>query len=158
MNVSCRHEPHVLRAAAENQWTDALRDHVRTCTDCAAAANAAPFMTRFARFDERQGKLPDPSIVWLKAQILSAGVAVDRAARPLNVLQMVAYLVVAGGWATVLTWKWADLQRWLLGFTPAQIAQSMSHSATLSITFLMTVVVLATMTVMLALHTILAED
>ncbi len=158
MTDTCRFEPHVRRAAAENDWTDALREHVRTCADCAAAAVAAPFMTRFARVDERQSKLPDPGVVWLKAQLLGGKVAAERAARPLNALQMIAYVVVAGGWAAVVTWKWADLQRWLFGFTPVQIAQSMSHNASLSITFLMAVVLLATMTVMLALHTILAED
>ena len=158
MSESCRYEPHVRRAAAGNDWTESLREHVRTCVDCAAAANAAPFMTRFARFDERPSKLPEPSVLWLKAQILGGRVAVDRASRPLNVLQIVAYLFVAGGWAAMLTWKWADLQRWLLGFTPTEIAHSLAQSASLSITFLLTVVVLATMTVMLALHTILAED
>ena len=158
MNETCRFEPQVRRAATDNQWTDALREHVASCADCAAAAAAAPFMTRFARIDERQSKLPDPSVVWLKAQLLSGNAMADRAARPLNVLQIIAYVAVAGGWAAVLTWKWADLQRWLLGFTPSQIAQSMSQNATMSLTFLMTVVVLATMTVMLALHTILAEE
>lgn len=158
MNEPCRHEPHVLRAAVENQWTDALREHVKTCSDCASAALAAPFMTRFARVDERRGKLPDPNVLWLKAQLLANTAAAQRAGRPLNVLQMIAYVVVAGGWAAVLTWKWAELQRWLLAFTPLQMAQNMSHSTTMSITFLLTVVVLATMTVVLAFHTILAED
>ncbi|HSP35626.1 MAG TPA: hypothetical protein VLU46_15045 [Thermoanaerobaculia bacterium] len=158
MREPCRHEPQVRRAAIDDDWTDALRQHVVTCADCAAAASSAPFMARFARVDERQTKLPDPSVVRLKAMLLAGNVAADRAARPLNILQMVAYVVVAGGWAAVLTWKWADLQRWLLGFTPIEIAQNMSRNATLSMTFLLAVVVLATMTVMLALHTVLAED
>ena len=158
MTEPCRYEPQVRRAAAEQRWTDALREHVETCADCASAAAAAPFMTRFARIDERQKTLPDPSVVWLKAQIFRGSVAADRAARPLNILQMIAYIVVAGGWAAVLTWKWADLQHWLMSYTPVAIVQNMSRSATLSTTFLLTVVVLATMTVMLALHTILAEE
>ena len=158
MNELCRHEPHVRRAAVENQWTDALREHVQTCSDCSAAALAAPFMTRFARIDERRGKLPDPNVVWLKAQLLGSTAAAQRATRPLNILQMISYVIVAGGWASVLTWKWSDLQRWLLGFTPLQMAQNMTHSATMSSTFLLTVFVLATMTVGLAFHTIRAEE
>ena len=31
MSELCRHEPHVIRAVVENQWTDALREHVATC-------------------------------------------------------------------------------------------------------------------------------
>ncbi len=158
MNEPCRHEPQVRRAVIEERWTDALRAHVKACPDCAAAAATAPFMNRFARLDERQHKLPDPSVVWLKAQLLRGTIIAERAARPLNVLQIIAYAVVAGGWAAVLTWKWNDLQRWLLGFTPMQIVSGVTHATPLSITFLLTVVILATMTVMLALHTILAED
>jgi len=152
----CRHEPHVRRATVENQWTDALREHVASCADCAAAAAAGTFMTRLSRFDERPRKLPDASVVWLKAQLFRGSVIADRAARPLNIVQMLAYTVVAGGWAAVLTWKWNDLQHWLLGFTPTQMVQRMSSP--LSATFLLTVVILATMTVILGLHTILAED
>jgi hypothetical protein len=158
MTERCRYEVHVIRAVAEARWTDSLRQHVTECADCAAAAAAAPFMTRIARMDERQQKLPDPSVVWFKAQLLKGSAIADRITSPLNIVQIVAYAVVAAGWAGMLTWKWPDLQRWLLSFTPSQMAQGVTHSNTLSISFLLTVVILASMTVMLALHTILAED
>jgi hypothetical protein len=155
--MSDRHEVHVRRAAAQDQWTDALREHVKTCADCAAAAAATPFMKRLAAIDDRARALPDPAVLWLKAQIFRGTALAERATRPLNVAQIVAYLVVAAGWASVLTWKWADLQRWILGFTPAGMVQSVSANP-LSLTFMLAIVVLASMTVMLALHTILAED
>jgi hypothetical protein len=155
MTEPCRHEPQVRRAASENRWTDALREHVATCAECAAAAAAAPFMTRLAHLDERLRKLPDPAVVWLKAQLFRGNFVAARAARPLNIVQMMAYGIVAAGWAAVLTWKWTDLQRWLLSFTPARLMEGVSS---LPVTFLLTVVVLATLTVMLGLHTILAEE
>lgn len=158
MSERCRHETHVIRAVADDQWTDALREHVASCADCAATAAAAPFMKRLARLDERQQKLPDPAVVWLKAQLLRGSAIAERATRPITIAQLTAYLVVAGGWAAVLTWKWADLQRWLLSFTPTSIVQGMTHGSPMSVTFLLVVVILASMTVMVALHTILAED
>ena len=158
MTERCRHEVHVIRAVAEDRWTDSLREHVTECEYCAAAAAAAPFMTRFARIDERQQKLPDPSVMWLKAQLLRGSVIAERISRPLNVAQLVAYAVVAAGWAGVLTWKWPDLRRWLLGFTPSRMVLGLGEGGSLSITFLLLVVVLASITVMVALHTILAED
>jgi len=158
MSETCRHEPHVIRAASQNDWTEALRAHVATCADCTAAAAAAPFMRNIARIDSRDRKLPDPALLWLKAQLLRNTFIAERAMRPLNMLQMIAYSAVAAGWAGMLTWKWSDLQRWMLAFSPATMAQGVAHASPLSITFLMTVVVLASMTVMLALHTILAED
>lgn len=159
MSEACRHEPHVLRAANEDRWTDALRDHVKTCQDCAIAALAAPFMRRLARVDERQKKLPDPGVVWLKAQLLAGSAVDDRIARPLNIAQMFSYGVVAAGWAALLTWKWSDLQRWLGTLTPSGVAEGLSGStAGLSGSVLMMLVVLSTVTVVLAFHTILAEE
>ena len=158
MSEPCRHETHVIRAASEDRWTEALREHVPTCAGCTAAVAAAPFMRRISRIDARQRKLPDPAVLWLKAQLLRSSAIADRAMRPLNIAQMTAYAAVAAGWAALLTWRWPDLQRWLLTLTPTQMAQGVAHSSSLSITFLLTIVILASTTVMLALHTILAED
>jgi hypothetical protein len=159
MTEHCRFEPQARSASSENRWTDALREHVKTCEECAMASLAAPFMARYARADERRHKLPDPSVVWLKAQLLGGIAVADRVARPLNVMQMVAYLVVAAGWATLLTWKWNDLQRWAVSLTPSGMAEGLAGSgASLSISVLGVLVMLATVTVVLAFHTILAEE
>ena len=158
MTGICRHEVHVRRAAAEDQWTDALREHVKTCADCAAAAAATPYMKRLAAIDERKSKLPDPSVLWLKAQLLRGTAIAERATRPLSIIQIAAYLIVGGSWAGILTWRWPDMERWLLGFTPASVVQGMAENAPSSLTFFFAMVVLVSMTVMLALHTILAED
>lgn len=159
MNESCRFEPEVLRAAEEERWTDAMREHLRTCDDCVAAASVAPWMNRFAKLSDREHILPDPSVVWLKAKLMQGAIDAGRVARPLDLAQMLAYLVVAGGWAGLLTWRWEALAGWLNSFTPAGLVQTASSSATsFSLSFFAMVFVLASMTVMLALHTILAED
>lgn len=158
MSEPCRYEPNVIRAAGDNDWSEALRAHVQTCSTCSAAASAAPFMQSLSRIDERQRKLPDPALLWLKAQLLRNTAMADRAMRPLNIVQIVSYLAVAAGWAAVVTWRWSDLQRWLFGFTPTHMVQGITQTSPLSITFLLTIVILASMTLMLALHTILAED
>ena len=158
MSESCRYEADVARAAAEDRWTEPLREHLGACDDCVAAASVAPWMTRFSRISDREHKLPDPQIVWLKAQLLQNSVDVARVTRPLNVLQLVAYLVVAGGWTALLTWKWDVVQTWLRGLTPTGLVENVARAETLSMSFLAFVVVLGTMTVTLALHTILAEE
>jgi hypothetical protein len=158
MSESCRFEADVLRAAQEDRWTDALRRHLGECDECVAAASAAPWMTRFARISDREHLLPDPQIVWLKAQLLQGTIDVARATRPLNALQLIAYLVVAGGWAALLTWKWDAVMKWMKGLTPAGMVQNMATGQSLSMSFFALLIVLATMTVTLALHTILAEE
>jgi hypothetical protein len=150
MNDLCRHEPNVRRAAAEDRWSEALRAHVQECADCAAAASVGPFMTNLARIDERRHPLPHPTVVWLKAQLLGSVAVAERITRPLTIFQMVAYVIVAGGWAGLLMWKWTALQNWVLSFA--------TGNATISLTASIAVALLASMTVMLALHTILVEE
>jgi hypothetical protein len=153
--TACRWEADVLRAAREDRWADNLRRHLAECDDCAMTASIAPWMTSFARLGDREHRLPDPSIVWLKAKLMQGTAEASRATRPLTIIQMVSYLVVAGGWASVLMWKWDAIEKWIHGLTPTGV---ISNTASLSLSFFGIVFVLASMTVMLALHTILAED
>jgi hypothetical protein len=156
--MSCRFEPEILHAVKEDRWTDALRRHLAECDECVAAVSVAPWMTRFSRISDREHRLPDPQLVWLKARLLQGSADVARVSRPMNVVQIVAYLVVAGGWAALLTWKWAAVATWLRGFTPIGMMHNVTRGESLSLSFFAFVFVLASMTVMLALHTIMAED
>ena len=66
-------------------------------------------------------RLPDPNSLWVKAKLLQSTAAMERASRPLTRFQIAAYLIVAGGWAALVTWKWSALQAWINSFTPAHI-------------------------------------
>lgn len=156
--TACRFESDILRAAADEVWTDALREHLATCEDCVAAASVAPWMRSFSRISDREHILPDPAIVWLKAKLLQGSVDATRATRPLDFAQFLAYGIVAAGWAALLTWRWPAVKAWIASFTPAAIVTHTARTETLSMSFFALVFVLASFTVMLALHTILAEE
>lgn len=156
MNDVCRFEREVLEAAESDRWTDALREHAAGCADCAAAAAVAPWMDRFAHLSDREHILPHPSIVWLKAQVMRNSAEMARASRPMHIVQMAAYLAVAAGWAVMLTWKWDDVQRLIDNFSATGFAAGSSHL--LSLPLFTALLFLGTVTVTLAMHTILAED
>ena len=158
MTGNCRHEPEILRAAEEDRWTDSLRAHLAECDECVATASVAPWMDRFAHISDREHILPDPSVVWLKAKLLQTTEDAGRISRPLDLAQMLAYIVVAGGWAGLLTWRWPQIEHWLHSLTPTGIVTNAARAESLSMSFFAVVFVLASMTVMLALHTILAEE
>ena len=158
MSASCRYEAEVIRAAEEDRWTDALRAHLRDCDDCMATASIAPWMDRFARISDREHILPDPSIVWLKAKLLQTTADANRASRPIDAAQLIAYAIVAAGWASMVMWRWNDIERWVRSFSPTGLIESAARAEQVSLSFLGMVFVLGSMTVMLALHTILAED
>ena len=157
----CAYESNVLEAAESGRWSESLRAHVASCQTCEAAASVAQWMTGFARQDDREHILPDPAVVWLKAQLLRQHAAVEQASRPLHVLQITAYMIVAAGWAALLTWKWTAVEEWMLTFSPRYFVSGAalgSAATSLSMTFFAVVIVLSSLTVMLALHTILAEE
>ena len=155
----CRLERDVMLAAIDDRWTDALRRHVSECADCAAAATVSPWMQTFSRVDEREHILPDPAVVWIKAQILRGSAAIDRVSRPLAIYQLIAYALVAAGWAAMLTWKWNALTAWFESLTPSGfVATAAASTSDASLPFFLLVVVLSSMTVVLAFHTILAEE
>jgi hypothetical protein len=161
LTTACRFEPDVIRAAANGEWTASLRAHLAACADCAAASEVGPWMTEFARIDDREHILPDPAVLWLKAKLMQSNVAMQRAALPITRLQIAAYLVVAACWAALLTWKWTAIQGWVNSFTPSHVVLASAGAetaASLSISLFAAVVVLASATVFLAMQTILAED
>jgi hypothetical protein len=151
MNESCIHEPQVRHAAIEDRWTDALRQHLKECAECSVAAAVTPFMTAFARPEARRRPLPDPAVIWLKARLWRGTAVAERAARPLNIIQMISYGVIAAGWAGLMNWKWSDIQQWLFG------ALSGVQPVT-PVPVILGFVVLSSLTVMLGLHAILAEE
>jgi hypothetical protein len=161
MNGNCRLEPDVIRAASTGAWSESLRTHVGTCPDCAAAAEVGPWMESFARLDDRRHNLPDPAVLWLKAKLMRSNADVQRAALPMTRLQIAAYLIVAACWAALLTWKWTAIQAWVNGLTPNHMilgASGAESTASLSLTFLIGIVLLGSATFAIAMHTILAEE
>lgn len=118
------------------------------------------WMKQFAIVD-RHPQLPDANTLWVKAKLMQSVAAAERAALPVTRTQIAAYLIVAAGWAALVTWKWTALQAWINSFTPAHIIMGAAGAQTaqsLSLTFLMALIALASVTVILAFHTILAEE
>jgi hypothetical protein len=160
MRTDCPFEPNVIDAVTSDAWTESLRAHIASCDSCAAAAEVAPWMVSFSGINEREHILPDPAVLWLKARLLQSNAAVERAALPITRLQIAAYLIIAACWAALLTWKSAALQVWINHLSPGHLILNAGTNATasLSVTVLFAVIVLASATVGVAMHTILAEE
>jgi len=118
------------------------------------------WMKQFAAIDDREHVLPDPAVIWLKARVLQAAKDAERASRPITTMQIAAYITVAACWAALLTWKWGAIQAWLDSMRPSHIVLGAAGAQTssLSLSLLAVVVILGSATVMLAMHTIFAED
>jgi len=160
MTTECPFEPNVMDAVTNDAWTESLRTHVASCDDCAATAEVGPWMARLAGLDERPHTLPDPAVLWLKAKLLRSSAAVERASLPITRLQIAAYLIIAACWAALLTWKSSALQAWINHLSPGHmiLGATGAEARSLSLSVLFALIILASATVGLAMHTILAEE
>ncbi|HET7433349.1 MAG TPA: hypothetical protein VFN10_01415 [Thermoanaerobaculia bacterium] len=149
MSDACRFEHDVVAG----RWTDSLRAHVASCEECAATMSVSPWLTKFAKIPDREHILPDPAVLFLKAQLMRATSEAARLSRPMTFFQLIAYTIIAAGWAAVLTWKWKALEEWL---HPG--VSMLASGSSVSLTFVAMIFVLGSATVMLAVHTILAEE
>ena len=64
----CPMEASVLLARRTGQWSETLESHIADCSNCQELLNVAGFMNGIADNLRRDPALPDPALVWLKAQ------------------------------------------------------------------------------------------
>lgn len=149
--MRCPHEPHVVSAVIENKWTSTTRAHVASCEACAAAAAVAPFMADLAGAEVPQRVVPDPALLWLKAQLPPPAAAAS-VGRPMRVVQLMAYLVVAATWIGLLVSKWSALEAWVSSLP------TVSGGSTLLPALALCFMLLSSLLVTLALHAVLADE
>jgi len=84
----CEHEGRVARAAREDRWTEALRNHRDGCSACAETALVTAALVADPALD--RDPLPDPHQVWLTARLRSRRLAAERATWPITLAYRVA--------------------------------------------------------------------
>jgi amino acid permease len=63
----CEHESAVIRAARTGKWDKSLQSHAQTCPVCAEAMRVHAAMSSLIKH-EQIPPIPDPKLIWLKAQ------------------------------------------------------------------------------------------
>ena len=110
-------------------------------------------MATVAKVDVPRTELPSPTVIWVKAQLMRSRVHIERVNRPLQLMHGLAYMLVAAGWAAVLMTKWDDVQALVL--SPAS---AISGSVSVSAALIAAIVLLGSITLGVAMHTIIAEE
>ena len=149
----CEREMELIGALRRGDLPDDLRDHARSCADCSEAAKVSVWMNALASSAGRQSAPPDPTVLYLKAQIMATLPGEQRTLQPLHLLQRVAFALVGLGWAVRLTWKWDAIQN--LSFDRA-LAGAIGGAA-LSPSLIALVFALGCATILVTVHTALAE-
>ena len=92
---NCPHEDAIVRASTSGQWTEELRAHRDGCLTCAELTLVTAAMAADAEAllsDPRP--LPDPTVIWVRAQLAEREEILKKATRGIVVVQRAAMAVV----------------------------------------------------------------
>jgi hypothetical protein len=90
-----------------------LRAHLEGCETCRQDAEIAAWMIELAGLPVDSARLPDPGMLWWKAQLLQRWDAQRRAAEPIEQGQRFQVWVGAAASAALLYWLWPEAQAWI---------------------------------------------
>jgi hypothetical protein len=139
--TSCPHEDDVLELVAVERWTSHadpdLRAHAAQCEVCRDLVVAASAVVEWRETTPAEIRVPDPAVVWYRAQMRARADAAHRATRPLVAAQVIGAACIAmvllqwttgagAGWLTAW-WTWLST---LVPAVPADLATTFTLPTT----------------------------
>lgn len=100
----CAAEGDVVRAARSGHWSTELREHATNCTTCGDAALVAAALAREGRRPPRTAEVADARRVWWTARLRARHSSIERATRPIAVVEVAAVGIAALAGAFGLVW------------------------------------------------------
>jgi len=120
---ACSHEPDILVSAADGQeMSAALEAHLASCPSCREQADAVAFVRGLAATSDAPHQLPDPAVIWWKAQLLRRWEAERTAAAPIERMRWVELAAGFASLAVFLVWQWQGLVNFAVRAVPAGLA------------------------------------
>lgn len=153
----CELEDEILRLTQAAGISDAARRHLMECEVCRNTVAADAFVREFAAQPIEERRLPDATLIWLKAQLLQSDGAIFQLRQSLSIVHTIAFGLVALAWALLLSWKWTALSAFFTHAADMGAIVSALHAQLFSIPFVLTIIVLSCATVGLAFHSAMAE-
>lgn len=114
----CEFEESVLRAAQTNHWDPELEAHVSRCAACTELVGVSEWMRQCAEASVVDLRLPDPSRIWWKAQLLQRHEAQEQAVRPIRIFQNAAFVVIALLMLRIVSSHWVQIKSWFSALEP----------------------------------------
>ena len=106
--MECEREFEIVEAITCDRWpegtTDELRAHADSCAVCADVVKVAVALTNDRTARLQMARLPSAGLVWWRAEMRARRDAVNRATRPLQIVEWTAVLCMVAVLGTVLYW------------------------------------------------------
>jgi len=120
---ACSAQPDILTAAADGrELPAALSAHLASCPSCREQVDAVVFMRGLAAAPDAAHALPDPAVIWWKAQLLRRWQAERAASAPIERMRWVELAAGFASLAAFLVWQWQSLVNLVARAIPAGVA------------------------------------
>jgi predicted anti-sigma-YlaC factor YlaD len=112
-HTSCSEETAIVRAVRTGEWSEVLQAHLRQCASCRDVQQAARWMQTLAPAPQPSGQaqndLPDPQILWLRAQLSARQAAAERAHKVLQWAEIACITAACAGLSLWLARSWNEI-------------------------------------------------
>jgi predicted anti-sigma-YlaC factor YlaD len=120
---ACSEQPDLFIAAASGRALSApLAAHLASCPSCREQVEAVAFVRRLAVADEVPHQLPDPAVIWWKAQLLRRWQAERAASAPIERMRWIELAAGLASLVVFLAWQWQGLVNLVSRAIPAGVA------------------------------------
>ena len=130
---ACSQQPDMLAAAADGRELSAtFSAHLASCASCREQVDAAVFVCGLAATPDAAHPLPDPAVIWWKAQLLRRWQAERAASAPIERMRWVELAAGFTSLAVFLVWQWQGLVNLVVRAVPAGAAAAVAAPQTVS--------------------------
>ena len=127
----CARQQETLDSAAAGREPDAaLTQHLSQCASCREAFAVAQWMRQVAQEPLPAHAMPNPDVIWWKAQLLRRWEAERRVAAPIERMHKAEVFGGIVGLVTLIVWQWSGLTRALWTVIPSLMADWTVRMAT----------------------------
>ena len=160
----CDRQSGMLEAASAGRDTEpAVANHLASCASCREAVTAVRWMRQMAEEPVPGHPLPNPDVIWWKAQLLRRWEAERRATAPIERMHSAELVAGLVSLVVFVVWQWSGLMRAFsrvslssLGAWTAQASNSTTGAVSSSTVFLVGSLFIGAM-ILAGVHRLLAD-
>jgi predicted anti-sigma-YlaC factor YlaD len=120
---ACSEQPAIVAAAADGrELPAAVRAHLASCPSCREQVETIAFVRGLADTPDASHPLPDPAVIWWKAQLLRRWQAERVAEAPIERMRWVELAAGLASLVAFLVWQWDGLVNLVSRAIPAGVA------------------------------------
>lgn len=124
LHRACTEQPDILAATATGRALPApLAAHLAACRSCRGQVEAIAFVRQLAEIPtDPSHPLPDPGVIWWKAQLLRRWQAERAASAPIERMRWIELVAGVASLAVFLAWQWGGFVTLLSRAIPAGVS------------------------------------